>query len=180
MGKSAPDNSITKLERIMRQPVADLQNIHGSGDYLRTCVYFRLTSKSPLAYRKEEEIRNYYLHLFKKYSNWQLIDLFVDTGKSSVFYKTMIKKAKQGEYDIIITPSFLVLRNHLADIIVTIRELKALTPPVGFYFEIEDLFSLSDQGEQIMNLNCIFAEWESKHKSRAMDWSTSIKRYNPF
>ena len=180
MVKSDADESITKLEKIMSQPVADLQHIHIDGECPRACVYFRLTSKSAFAYRKEEDIRSYYLHLFDKYSNWQLIDLFEDTGKSSFFYNTMIEKAKQGEYDVIITPSFLVLRNHLANITDTLLELKALTPPVGFYFEIEDFFSLSEQGTQMMSLNCIFAQWESMHKSRAMDWSSSIKRYNTF
>lgn len=180
MVQSDSEEPITKLERIMSRPASDLPHIHATRDYLRACVYFRLTSKSALAYRKEEEIRNYYLHLFKKCSNWRLIDLFEDTGKSSFFYKMMIKKAKQGEYDVIITPSFLKLFDHLANITDTILELKSLTPPVVMYFEIEDFYSLGEEGELLLNLTRVFAEWESMHKSRAMNWSTSIKRYNPF
>lgn len=180
MVKSDADEFITKLERIMSQPVADLQHINVAGDCIRACVYFRLTSESVPAHRKEEEIRSYYLSLFKKYSNWQLIDLFEDTGKSSVAFRRLIKKAKQGEYDIIITPSFIKLSNHLTDTVDTIRELKALTPPVGIYFEIEEFFSLGEEGDLLMNMACLFAEWESRHKSRAMRWSTSIKHQTSF
>lgn len=178
MGKPDKKEPISKLEEVMRQPLAELQNLQVHGDTLRACVYFKVSARSPLTVIKADEIRNYYLQLFRKYNHWQLIDLFEDEGKSSQCFDLMIEKAKLGEYDVIITPSFIKLRNHLTDTVNTIRELKALTPPVGIYFEIEEFFSLGEEGELLMNMTCLFAEWESKHKSRAMRWSTSIKYSN--
>ncbi len=160
----------------MDQPITDLQYFHIKGEYMRACVYIRVTSKSPLAFKKTEDIRNYYLRLFKEQNNWTIVDLFEDEGNSGYCFDTMITKARQGEYDIIITPTFSNFGKNSADTAFIIKELKDLSFPVGIYFEIEDVYTLDDNAETAINMLMVLKEYEREQKSRIIRWSTMIKR----
>ena len=54
-----------------------------------------------------------------------------------------------------------------------IRELKRLTPPVGVFFETDNLYTLSENSELMLSFLATFAQEESVKKSEAMTWSES-------
>lgn len=165
----------TELARMMSQQISDLPIIQKNGNLVRACVYFRMVYRSVFSSHKEMEIRNYYLRLFKKYDSWQLSDLYEDEGKSTLHLEMMHKKAKQGAYDIIISPSFSYFAKNPSDTMAIVKELKALSKPVGIYFEVEDLYTLNADALQSMNLLLLLREYESVHKSQIMRWSAGIK-----
>ena len=145
-------------------------------DHLRICVYIRLSSYGLIGNAdKATAIQRYYHQLAEKNSNWEIVDSFVDEGKSSIGFKAMIKSAKAGEYDIIITPSFARLSLPLFDIGETISELKALEHPVGIYFEIEQVYTLEDSAQDKLDLMMLFANWEYENKTRTMMWNRKVK-----
>ena len=123
-------------------------------------------------------MRNYYSYLVSKHDNWALEDLFQDDRNSTFGFNTMIRNAKRGKYDIIITPSFL--RFHSTPVIASsaIKELKALEPPTGIYFDIEDFFTLEDQADARVNSLLLFAEQKREQKKSIIRWSSRVKEHD--
>lgn len=175
MTESGKIKAQTELARMMSQQISELSIIQGNNNPVRACVYFRMVSRSVFSSRKEMEIRNYYLRLFKKYDSWQLSDLYEDEGQSTLYLDMMRKKAKQGEYDIIISPSIAYFGKNPSDTMVIVNELRELSRPVGIYFEMEDLFTLKADALETMNLFCLLREFERVRKSQMMRWAAGIK-----
>ena len=175
MRKSNKKGSVNRLERIMDTPIADLPFFQNIGDYLRVCVYVRLSSESEFASCTAKEIRDYYRHLFHEHSEWHLIDLFIDKPKGKVGFAKMIEKAKQGEYDLIITPSFDGFCNYFVNTMDTVRELKELNPPIGIYFESEVIYSLKEESEMAMSFLSTVLLYEHDRQNALMKWSKAVK-----
>ena len=49
--------------------------------------------------------------------------------------------------------------------------LKGLNPPVGVYFETDNLYTLAENTEFMLSFMATFAQEESVKKSEAMEWS---------
>jgi|GEM_PF-4196083 len=145
-------------------------------EHIRICTYIRFSSYGLISNAdKAVAIQKYYNHLASEHRSWEIVDSFIDEGKSTIGFKAMIKSAMTGAYDIIITPSFVRLNSPPIDIAETVKELKALEHPVGIYFEIEQVFTLEDTAQDKLDLMMLFTNWERENKTRAMMWKRKIK-----
>lgn len=178
MFRSESDTSDSRLEDLMNTPGEVLTDIISSRSKIRACVYIRQIHETANAFIEVQEIRSYYNGLFDKHTDWQLSDFFEDDGKSNFELHTMIRNAKQGKYDIIITPSFHDFCVSGVDSVDIIMKLKRLSPPLGIFFETEDFFSLEEEVDSKINLMLFLMKQEKLQKSRVMRFNTSIKPFH--
>ena len=83
----------------------------------------------------------------------------------------MIAACEAGEYDLIVTKSVSRFARNLVDCIETVRKLKDQNPPVGVFFETDNMFTLGEDSELKLSLLATFAQEESTKKRESMLWS---------
>ena len=161
---------------IPAKPKADL---YGDGHLFRVCAYCRVSTDNDEQLSSYELQQAHYKQLADEHPNWDLRRIFADEGISGTSLKNrdefnaMIEACKQGEYDLIVTKSVSRFARNLVDCISLIRMLKGLSPPVGVFFETDNLYTLSENTEFMLSFLATFAQEESVKKSEAMNWSLS-------
>ncbi|MGI6522815.1 MAG: recombinase family protein [Christensenellales bacterium] len=81
----------------------------------------------------------------------------------------MIKAAKRGEIDYIITKSIARFARNLVETLRIIRELRAIN--VGVYFEKENIDTLNTASDFMISLYSIIAESELTSMSENVKWA---------
>ena len=159
---------------IPAKPKADL---YGGSHTFRTCAYCRVSTDNDEQLSSFELQQNHYKHLVQDHPNWELKAIYADEGISGTSLKNrdqfneMIEACKQGQYDLIVTKSVSRFARNLVDCISLIRMLKGLKPPVGVYFETDNLYTLDENKEFMLSFLATFAQEESVKKSESMNWS---------
>ncbi len=159
---------------IPAKPKAD---IYGEGHLFRVCAYCRVSTDNDEQLSSYELQLAHYKQLAGEHPNWDLRHIFADEGISGTSLKNrdefnaMIEACKRGEYNLIVTKSVSRFARNLVDCISLIRMLKGLNPPVGVFFETDNLYTLSENTEFMLSFLATFAQEESVKKSEAMNWS---------
>lgn len=159
---------------IPAKPKADL---YGEGHIYRVCAYCRVSTDNDEQLSSFELQQAHYRQLVEDHPNWELKHIYADEGISGTSLKNrdqfnaMIAECQRGTYDLIITKSVSRFARNLVDCISLIRMLKGLTPPVGVFFETDNLYTLSENTEFMLSFLATFAQEESVKKSEAMNWS---------
>lgn len=145
--------------------------------FFRVCAYCRVSTDNDEQLSSFELQQAHYRQLVQDHPNWELKRIFADQGISGTSLKNrdafneMIGACKRGEYDLILTKSVSRFARNLVDCISLIRMLKGLTPPVGVFFETDNLYTLGENTEFMLSFLATFAQEESVKKSEAMNWS---------
>ena len=159
---------------IPARPKADL---YGQNHLYRVCAYCRVSTENEEQLSSFELQQAHYKQLAEDHPNWNLLRIFADEGISGTSLKNrdafneMIQACRDGKYDLIVTKSVSRFARNLVDCISLIRMLKGLTPPVGVFFETDNLYTLSENTEFMLSFLATFAQEESVKKSEAMNWS---------
>ena len=159
---------------IPAKPKADL---YGEGHVYRVCAYCRVSTDNDEQLSSFELQQQHYRQLVEDHPNWDLKHIYADEGISGTSLKNrdqfneMIAECQRGKYDLIITKSVSRFARNLVDCISLIRMLKGLNPPVGVFFETDNLYTLSENTEFMLSFLATFAQEESVKKSEAMNWS---------
>ena len=159
---------------IPAKPKADL---YGEGHIYRGCAYCRVSTDNDEQLSSFELQQQHYRQLVEDHPNWDLRHIYADEGISGTSLKNrdqfneMIAECQRGKYDLIITKSVSRFARNLVDCISLIRMLKGLNPPVGVFFETDNLYTLSENTEFMLSFLATFAQEESVKKSEAMNWS---------
>ena len=159
---------------IPAKPKADL---YGEGHIYRVCAYCRVSTDNDEQLSSFELQQAHYRQLVEDHPNWELKHIYADEGISGTSLKNrdqfneMIAECQRGKYDLIITKSVSRFARNLVDCISLIRMLKGLNPPVGVFFETDNLYTLSENTEFMLSFLATFAQEESVKKSEAMNWS---------
>ncbi len=145
--------------------------------FFRVCAYCRVSTDNDEQLSSFELQQAHYRQLVEDHPNWGLKKIFADEGISGTSLKNrdafneMIDRCRKGEYDLIVTKSVSRFARNLVDCISLIRMLKGLTPPVGVFFETDNLYTLGENTEFMLSFLATFAQEESVKKSEAMNWS---------
>lgn len=145
--------------------------------YFRTCAYCRVSTDNDEQLSSFELQQAHYQKLVNDHPNWDLRHIYADKGISGTSLKNreefneMIEACRRGEYNLILTKSVSRFARNLVDCISIIRMLKNLSPPVGVYFETDNLFTLDASKEFMLSFLATFAQEESVKKSESMNWS---------
>lgn len=159
---------------IPAKPKADL---YGAEHLYRVCAYCRVSTDNDEQLSSFELQQAHYKQLVQDRPNWDLKHIYADEGISGTSLKNrdsfneMIEECKRGTYDLIVTKSVSRFARNLVDCISLIRMLKGQNPPVGVYFETDNLYTLSENSELMLSFLATFAQEESVKKSEAMNWS---------
>ncbi len=149
------------------------------GRIFKACAYCRVSTDSDMQLSSFELQTEHYKNLAGKHKNWDLRKIYADEGISGTSLKNrdqfnaMLEACWSGEYDLILTKSVSRFARNLVDCVSLVRRLKNHTPPVGVFFETDNLFTLSEDSELKLSLLATFAQEESIKKSESMVWSLS-------
>ena len=145
--------------------------------FFRVCAYCRVSTDNDEQLSSYELQQAHYKQIAQDHPNWELKHIYADEGisgtslKNRTDFNEMIEACKRGEYDLILTKSVSRFARNLVDCISLIRMLKGLNPPVGVFFETDNLYTLGENTEFMLSFLATFAQEESVKKSEAMNWS---------
>lgn len=87
-------------------------------------------------------------------------------------FNRMMEDANNGRMDYIVTKFISRFARNTVDTLNCVRQLRQLNPPVGIYFEKENIDTLDAAGELILTILSALAQDESRSISR---WSIQKK-----
>lgn len=179
-------NAKEQLRRVYQQtdecektfiPAKPKVDLYGEGHMFRVCAYCRVSTDNDEQLSSFELQQAHYKQVVQDHPNWELKRIYADEGISGTSLKNrdafneMIAACQRGEYDLIVTKSVSRFASNLVDCISLIRMLKSQTPPVGVFFETDNLYTLAENTEFMLSFLATFAQEESVKKSEAMNWS---------
>lgn len=120
-----------------------------------------------------------YKNRIENNNEWIFAGMYADRGISGTQIKKrenfikMIKDAKNGKIDLILTKSISRFGRNTVDIINTVRELRDVN--VAVYFEKENLYSDDPKMDFFLTLVSSIAQEESRSISENIKWSINKK-----
>lgn len=166
------------LEVIPAKPMVDL---YDDNVYRRVAVYARVSTDDPRQTSSYELQKNYYEDYVSHYPNWELVHIYADEGISGTSlrhrdsFNQMIADCTKGKIDMIMTKSVSRFARNIVDCIGVVNELKRKVPPVGVFFENEQIFTLNPQSEMNLSFIAAMAQEESHVKSSSMNASYEMR-----
>ena len=144
---------------------------------LRAAAYVRVSTDSVQQEGSLALQRSYYEDYIKSNPECEFAGIYEDDGVSATSidkrkgFQKMLEDCKTGKIDQILTKSISRFARNVGDLLSSINELNALTPPVEVRFEMEQISTFSPMGEMLITLLGIIAQWESQLKSEAITWA---------
>ena len=183
-----------KKERIRRRVRAKVDEQHYSfypesiqtesfriDEHQRAAVYARVSTDASSQTSSFELQQTYYKEFIEKHEKWELVKIYADEGISGTSLKhrdafnEMMTDAKAGKIDLIITKSVSRFARNAKDFLDATRDLADHNPPIGVFFESENLYSLRTDTSMPLTLYASMAEEESRAKSRSMETSLRMR-----
>ncbi|WP_041272533.1 recombinase family protein [Desulfitobacterium hafniense] len=162
-------------------PAIPMENFHDDKSEKRVAIYARVSTDDPRQTSSYELQKNYYTDTIERHPSWKLVEIYADEGISgtslhnrNAFIK-MIKDCKEGKIDLIVTKSVSRFSRNILDCIGYVRELKALQPPIGVFFEMENIYTLNPDSEMQLSFSSMSAQEESRNKSKSMNVSIEMR-----
>ena len=115
--------------------------------------------------------------MIQRHPGWTFAGIYADegiTGTSRLHrdeFNQMLEDARQGKIDLIVTKSISRFARNTVDTLDCARQLKQLTPPVGIFFEKENINTLDSTSEVILTIYSALAQEESHSISDNIHWS---------
>lgn len=150
----------------------------------RVGIYVRVSTDDIRQTTSYELQKKYYEDFVTRHPKWTLVEIYADEGISGTSlahrdaFNKMINDAKAGKIDMIITKSVSRFARNVVITIGMVRDLAALKPPVGVFFESEAIFSLNDDSQMALSFVATMAEEESHTRSRSMESSLRMRLDN--
>ena len=190
--EKAQDNALTKQKIRERYkgvsedvldviPATPREDFHKSDVHKRVAVYARVSTDDPNQTSSYELQKNHYEDMVNRKDNWELVDIYADEGISGTSLKhrdnflRMIEDCHAGKIDLIVTKSVSRFARNILDCIGYVRQLKAQNPPIGVYFETENIFTLDENSEMALSFIATLAQEESHTKSEIMNSSIEMR-----
>lgn len=162
-------------------PAAPQENIYEGTSEKRVAVYARVSTDDPRQTSSYELQKNHYRDVVSRHPGWNLIEIYADEGISGTslqhrdaFIK-MIKDCKDGKIDLVVTKTVARFARNILDCIGHVRQLAAMQPPVGVFFETENIYTLNSNSEMLLSFMATMAQEESHNKSEIMNSSIEMR-----
>lgn len=144
-------------------------------------IYVRVSTDDPRQTTSFEIQRQYYEEFVTRHPNWVLVDIYADEGISGTSLKhrdqfnRMIDDCRAGKITLIICKSVSRFARNVVDFLEMVRMLSEHNPPIGVFFEAENIFSLNETAQMALSFQATMAEEESRNKSRSMETSLRMR-----
>lgn len=162
-------------------PAKPQEDFYKSEVHKRVAVYARVSTDDPNQTSSYELQKNHYEDFVNRRDNWELVDIYADEGISGTSlqhrdnFVRMIEDCRAGKIDLIVTKSVSRFARNIIDCIGYVRQLKAENPPIGVYFETENIFTLDENSEMALSFIATLAQEESHSKSEIMNASIEMR-----
>ena len=119
--------------------------------------------------------------MVNNHPNWELVEIYADEGISGTSlqhrdnFVRMINDCHEGKIDLIVTKSVSRFARNILDCIGYVRQLKTATPPIGIFFETENIYTLDKNSELALSIIATLAQEESHTKSEVMNGSIEMR-----
>ena len=147
----------------------------------RVAVYVRVSTDDPNQTSSYELQKNHYEDLVNNHKGWRLVEIYADEGISGTSlnhrdsFIRMIEDCKAGKIDLIVTKSVSRFARNVLDCIGYSRELGGMQPPIGIFFETENIYTLNSNSEMALSFIATLAQEESHTKSEIMNASIEMR-----
>ncbi len=162
-------------------PAIPQENFYNSSSNKRVAVYARVSTDDPNQTSSYELQKNHYEDFVNNHTNWKLVDIYADEGISGTSLQhrdsfiRMINDCNAGMIDLIVTKSVSRFARNIIDCIGYVRQLKAAEPPIGVFFETENIYTLDENSEMSLSFIATLAQEESHTKSEIMNSSIEMR-----
>lgn len=140
----------------------------------RVAAYVRVSTIKDRQFNSFKNQIDYFQQFIDSHKDWVLVDIYHDEGVTGTSTKgregfcRMLDDAFAGKIDLIITKSLTRFARNTIDAINSIRKLKAAG--IEVYFENDNIWTLSEEGEFIITLISALAQEESRSISENTKW----------
>ncbi|UZW12550.1 recombinase family protein [Clostridium pasteurianum] len=140
----------------------------------RVCAYCRVSTNNEEQLESYENQVSYYTNHIQNKSEWSFVDIYADEGisgtgtKNRIEFQRMIKDAKEGKIDLILTKSISRFARNTMDLLKYVRELKEIG--IAVLFEKENINTLESAGEVFLTIFSSIAQDESRNISENSRW----------
>ena len=148
---------------------------------IRVAAYCRVSTGDESQQTSYTTQKAFYKDLITRKTGWIFAGIYADEAKSGTNrehreeFNRMMKDAMDGKLDYIVTKSISRFARNTIDSLTCTRELRQLKPPVGIYFEKENIDTLDAKGELILTILSALAQDESRSISDNIRWSIQKK-----
>ncbi len=136
-------------------------------------AYARVSSgKDAMLHSLSAQI-SYYSDYIQKHHEWQYAGVYADealtgTKDSRAEFQRLLNDCRAGHIDMVITKSISRFARNTVTMLETLRELKLIN--VDVFFEKENIYSMSGDGELMLTILASFAQEESLSVSENCKW----------
>jgi DNA invertase Pin-like site-specific DNA recombinase len=150
------------------------------GKKLRTAAYIRVSTDS---FDQENSLKNQRLHYERMIPSnplWEYAGIFQDEGISGTSMRNrkgllrLIEECKTGNIDLIVVKEVSRLARNTRDCLDIAQQLSELNPPVGIFFENNNLNTLDTGSKIFLTVLAMCAELESELKSRSVEFGQNV------
>ncbi len=157
----------------MKKTILKIDKVPQLEKRLKVAAYARVSTKKEAMLNSLAAQVNHYKRLIQNNSKWEFIGVYTDEGVTGTIsrrdeFQLMLEHCKEGKIDMIITKSISRFARNTLTLLKTIRKLKELD--IDVYFEVENIHTLSGEGEMILTLLATMAQEESRSTSENMKW----------
>lgn len=144
---------------------------------LRVAAYCRVSTEEESQENSYTAQKNHYTSMILSRPGWEMAGIYADEGKSGttrkgrIHFNELMEDCRQGKVDYVITKSISRFARNTIDALDCVHELQRLHPPVGIYFERENIDTLNANSEMFLTFYCSMAQEESRSISENIKWS---------
>lgn len=148
---------------------------------LRVAAYCRVSTDEENQQTSYATQKAFYTEMITGHRGWTLAGIYADEAISGTSrakrkdFNRMMDDASSGKMDYIVTKSISRFARNTVDTLNCVRQLRQLNPPVGIYFEKENIDTLDATGELILTILSALAQDESRSISDNIRWSIQKK-----
>ncbi|HCT90489.1 MAG TPA: hypothetical protein DF613_03760 [Lachnospiraceae bacterium] len=159
-----------------RLPVSKTGQLKEQED-VRIAAYCRVSTGDENQQTSYSNQKAFYTRLIQAHPNWKFAGIYADEAisgtsrKHRAEFNRMIDDALNGKLDYIITKSISRFARNTVDTLNCVRQLKQQEPPVGIFFEKENIDTLDATGELILTILSALAQDESRSISDNIRWT---------
>lgn len=148
---------------------------------VRVAAYCRVSTGDESQQTSYAAQKSFYTRLITEKTGWKFAGIYADEALSGTSrirraeFNRMMEDAKAGKLDYIVSKSISRFARNTVDTLTCIRELRQLDPPVGVFFEKENIDTLDAKGELILTILSALAQDESRSISDNIRWAFQKK-----
>lgn len=144
---------------------------------IRVAAYCRVSTGDESQQTSYTNQKAFYTGYINGKEGWKMAGIYADEAISGTSrahrkeFNRMISDAESGKIDYIVTKSISRFARNTVDTLNCVRQLRQQDPPVGIYFEKENIDTLDATGELILTILSALAQDESRSISDNIRWT---------